>query len=128
MRIRLCSVLVDDQRKALDFYTRVLGFQKKTEVPAGEYLWLTVVSPEEPDGPELLLEPNAHPAGKAYQQALYRDRIPAAAFFVEDVGKEYQRLTRAGVKFQSEPHQLPDGPKIAVFDDTCGNWIQLVEG
>ena len=124
MRIELTSVLVDDQQKALRFYTEVLGFVKKTDLPAGEYRWLTVVSPEGPPGLELVLEPSAHPAARAYQQAIHADGIPATSFASSDVQAEYRRLTALGVPFRTPPTQT--GPvTVAVFDDGCGNWIQL---
>ncbi len=125
MRIHLTSVFVDDQEKALRFYTDVLGFVKKTEVPLGEDRWLTVVSPEDPDGTELLLEPAGHPAVKPYRDALAKDGIPATAFAVDDVHAEYDRLRGLGVRFTQEP--LAMGPvTTAVLDDTCGNLIQIV--
>lgn len=125
MRINLASVLVDDQEKALRFYTEVLGFQKKNDVPMGEHRWLTVVSPEEPDGPELVLEPDAHPAAKPFKAALVADGIPYTSFDVDDVRKEYERMRALGVTFTQEP--TPMGPvTTAVLDDTCGNLIQLV--
>lgn len=124
MRINLTSVLVDDQEKALRFYTEVLGFQKKTEVPLGEARWLTVVSPDAPDGPELLLEPDAHPAAKPFKQALVKDGIPFTSFAVDDVESEFKRLGGLGVRFTQEPLEM--GPvTTAVFDDTCGNLIQI---
>lgn len=124
MRIHLTSLNVDDQDKALAFYTDVLGFRKKTEVPLGEARWLTVVSPEDPDGPELVLEPDDHPAVKQYKQALVEDGIPATAFAVEDTQREYERLRDLGVRFTQEP--VTSGPvTTAVFDDTCGNLIQI---
>ncbi|HWL95779.1 MAG TPA: VOC family protein [Nocardioidaceae bacterium] len=124
MRINLTSVFVDDQGAALKFYTEVLGFVKKTEAPGGEYLWLTVVSPEQPDGVELLLEPSGHPAVAPYKQALAADGIPATQFAVDDVRAEYERLRELGVTFTQEPTQM--GPvTTAVFDDTCGNLIQI---
>jgi len=124
MRINVTSIFVDDQAAALTFYTDVLGFVKKTEVPAGEFLWLTVVSPEEPDGVELLLEPSAHPAVPPYKKALVADGIPAAQFAVGDVQAEYARLKGLGVTFTQEPTEM--GPvTTAVFDDTCGNLIQM---
>jgi catechol 2,3-dioxygenase-like lactoylglutathione lyase family enzyme len=124
MRIHLTSVLVDDQSKALQFYTDVLGFVKKTDVPLGEHRWLTVVSPDQPEGPELLLEPDGHPAAKPFKQALVEDGIPFASFAVEDVHKEFERLGGLGVRFTQEPLQA--GPvTTAVFDDTCGNLIQI---
>ena len=125
MRIHLTSVFVDDQDKALRFYTEVLGFVKKTEVPLGTDRWLTVVSPEDPDGTELLLEPSGHRAVKPYRDALAEDGIPATAFAVDDVHAEYDRLRALGVRFTQEP--LETGPvTIAVLDDTCGNLIQIV--
>lgn len=126
MRINITSVFVDDQTKALRFYTEVLGFQKKTEVPLGEVSWLTVVSPEEPDGTELLLEPDGHPAVKPYKAALVEDGIPAASFAVADVRKEYELLTSKDVRFTQPP--VDHGTVItAVLDDTCGNLIQIAE-
>ena len=124
MRINLASVWVDDQEKALRFYTDVLGFVKKTDVPTGEYRWLTVVSPEAPDGVELLLEPDAHPAARPLKDALVADGIPFTSFAVDDVHKEYERLTALGVRFTQEPTEM--GPvTTAVLDDTCGNLIQI---
>ncbi|MFF1381727.1 VOC family protein [Streptomyces sp. NPDC058308] len=127
MRINLTSVFVDDQEKALRFYTDVLGFVKKTEVAVGEGgdRWLTVVSPEEPDGTELLLEPDGHPAVKPYKSALVEDGIPAAAFAVEDVRAEFDRLRAAGVRFTQEPLEMGE-VTVAVLDDTCGNLIQIM--
>ncbi|MFC9391918.1 VOC family protein [Streptomyces sp. NPDC057027] len=126
MRIHVTSVFVDDQDKALGFYTEKLGFVKKTEVPLGDYRWLTVVSPETPDGTELLLEPDAHPAAKAYAKALRDDGIPATSFAVDDVRAEYERLSALGVRFAQGPTEA--GPvTIAVLDDTCGNLIQIVQ-
>jgi len=126
MRINLTSVLVDDQDKALRFYTDVLGFQKKTEVPLGEHRWLTVVSAEDPDGVELVLEPDSHPAVKPFKEALVRDGIPFTSFAVDDVAKEYERLTALGVTFTQAP--LTMGPvTTVVLDDTCGNLIQLAQ-
>jgi catechol 2,3-dioxygenase-like lactoylglutathione lyase family enzyme len=124
MRINLTSVLVDDQAKALQFYTDMLGFMKKTDIPLGENRWLTVVSPEQPDGPELVLEPDGHPAAKPFKQALVEDGIPFTSFAVDDVHKEFERLHGLGVRFTQEPVQA--GPATtAVFDDTCGNLIQI---
>ncbi|MEU4151744.1 VOC family protein [Streptomyces sp. NPDC026659] len=126
MRINLASVFVDDQDKALRFYTEVLGFVKKADVPVGEYRWLTVVSPEQPDGTELVLEPDAHPAAKAYTSALVQDGIPCTSFAVDDVRAEAERLRGLGVRFTQEPTEM--GPVvIAVLDDTCGNLIQIAE-
>ncbi|MFI7304239.1 VOC family protein [Micromonospora aurantiaca] len=126
MRINLTSVYVDDQDKALRFYTEVLGFVKKTDVPTGEYRWLTVVSPDAPDGVELLLEPDAHPAAKAFKEALAADGIPLTQFAVDDVAAEHDRLRGLGVLFTQEPVDM--GPvTTAVFDDTCGNLIQIAQ-
>lgn len=124
MRINLTSVFVDDQDKALRFYTEVLGFVKKTEVPVGEARWLTVVSPDAPDGTELLLEPDEHPAAKSFKEALVADGIPFTSFAVDDVAAEFARLSQLGVQFTQEPAEM--GPvTTAVFDDTCGNLIQI---
>ncbi|GAB3677806.1 VOC family protein [Actinocorallia lasiicapitis] len=125
MKIHLTSVFVDDQAKALAFYTEVLGFVKKHDVPISDTdRWLTVVSPDEPDGTELLLEPSGHPAVKPYRDALLEDGIPLAQFAVEDVTAEYDRLRALGVHFTQAPVDM--GPvTTAVFDDTCGNLIQL---
>ena len=124
MRIKLTSVYVDDQDKALKFYTEVLGFVKKRDIPVGEFKFLTVVSPEEPDGTELLLEPSENPATQAFKKAVFEQGIPLATFFVEDIQKEFVRMKKLGVKFTMEP--TPMGPTTAaVFDDTCGNFIQL---
>jgi catechol 2,3-dioxygenase-like lactoylglutathione lyase family enzyme len=126
MRIHLSSVYVDDQDKALRFYTEVLGFVKKTEFPIGEDRWLTVVSPETPDGTELLLEPDGHPAVRPYQEALASDGIPVTSFAVDDARAEYERLRALGVQFTQEPADM--GPvTTAVFDDTCGNLIQITQ-
>jgi catechol 2,3-dioxygenase-like lactoylglutathione lyase family enzyme len=126
MQIKLTSVFVDDQDKALKFYTDVLGFQKKFEFPAGQFKWLTVVSPEEPEGVQLVLEPNNgwNSAAKGYQQEVHRQRIAAANFFVADVHKEFERLQQLGVTFTKEPTKTT-GSTIAIFDDTCGNLIQI---
>ncbi|MFG2999071.1 VOC family protein [Streptomyces sp. NPDC048340] len=125
MKIHLTSVFVDDQAKALHFYTEVLGFVKKHDVPVSETdRWLTVVSPEEPGGTELLLEPCGHPAAKTYRDTLVEDGIPLAQFAVDDVEAEYERLSGLGVRFTQDP--LAMGPvTTAVFDDTCGNLIQI---
>lgn len=126
MKIGVSSVFVDDQNKALKFYTEKLGFVKKEDVSAGEYRWLTVVSPEDQNGTELLLEPNVNPAAKTYQKAIFEQNIPATVFWVEDVEKEYEHLKSFGVSFTMEP--TPMGPVIiAVFDDTCGNLIQIAQ-
>jgi catechol 2,3-dioxygenase-like lactoylglutathione lyase family enzyme len=125
MRIYVTSVFVDDQDKALAFYTDVLRFVKKHEIPLGEARWLTVVSPGEPDGTELLLEPDGHPAVGPYKQGLVADGIPAASFAVNDAHAEFHRLRRLGVRFTQEPTEM-GGVTMAVFDDTCGNLIQMV--
>jgi catechol 2,3-dioxygenase-like lactoylglutathione lyase family enzyme len=126
MRIHLTSVFVDDQEKALRFYTDVLGFVKKHDVPLGPDRWLTVVSPEAPDGTELLLEPGRHPAVPPYKDALVADGIPVAAFAVDDVRAEFARLRDLGVRFTQEPLEM-ETVTIAVLDDTCGNLIQIVQ-
>ena len=124
MRLNLASVLVDDQQKALRFYTDVLGFVKKNDVPLGEHRWLTVVSPEDPDGPELVLEPDGHPAAPPFKEALVADGIPFTSFAVDDVHETFDRLKSRGVRFTQEPTQM--GPvTTAVLDDTCGNLIQI---
>jgi catechol 2,3-dioxygenase-like lactoylglutathione lyase family enzyme len=123
-RINITNVYVDDQEKALEFYTQVLGFVKKTERPMGGMRWLTVVSPAAPDGPELLLEPDSHPAVGLFKRALQKDGIPFTTFAVDDAGAEYQRLRGLGVRFTQQPLEM--GPvTTAVFDDTCGNLIQI---
>ena len=124
MRINIASVLVDDQEKALAFYTNALGFVKKNDIPLGEARWLTVVSPEDPDGTELLLEPDGHPAAGPFKRALVEDGIPFTSFAVDDVQAEFERLRAMGVRFTQDP--LAMGPvTTAVLDDTCGNLIQI---
>lgn len=124
MRINVTSVLVDDQDKALRFYTQVLRFTKKSDIPLGAHRWLTVVSPQDPDGVGLLLEPDGHPAERPFKEALVADGIPFTSFSVDDVDEEFQRLTTFGVTFTQEPVDM--GPvRTAVFDDTCGNLIQI---
>ena len=126
MRIKLTSLMVNDQERAHAFYTDVLGFQKKHDIPVGEFRWLTVVSPEGPDDVELSLEPNANPAGKAFQDAMFAQGIPLAAFEVGDIQAEYERLRSRSVAFTRDPTRA--GPVIiAVFSDTCGNLIQLYQ-
>ena len=126
MRIHLASIFVDDQDKALRFYTEILGFEKKEEVPIGEHRWLTVVSPGEPNGTELVLESDAHPAVKPFKDALVEDAIPFTSFAVESVEAEYERLRSLGVRFTQEPTNL--GPATtAVFEDTCGNLIAIAQ-
>ena len=127
MKIKLSSVLVNDQDKALKFYSEVLGFVKNKDVPVGEFKWLTVVSPDGPRDIELLLEPDANPAAKVFKKALVEQGIPFTAFAVDDVQKEYERMKSLGVAFTGEPAAM--GPTIAaVFDDTCGNLIQIYQG
>jgi catechol 2,3-dioxygenase-like lactoylglutathione lyase family enzyme len=126
LKIALTSVMVDDQEKALRFYTDVLGFEKKHDFPVGEYRWITVVSPAGPVGIELALEPIGFDFARTFQQALFTASIPATAFAVDDIHAEYERLAKLGVVFQSEPTQA--GPvSIAVFNDTCGNLIQIFQ-
>ena len=126
MRINLSGVVVDDQQKALRFYTETLGFRVKHNIPVGEHAWITVVSEEDPEGTELVLEPNAHPAVGPYRSALVEDGIPYTSFAVDDVGAEHERLVAKGVRFVQPPTDL--GTVItAVFDDTCGNLIQIME-
>lgn len=126
MRINLSSVLVDDQEKALRFYTGTLGFRKKHDIPLGEHRWLTVVSPEDPDGTELVLEPDDHPAVKPFKSALVEDGIPFTSFEVRDVAAEHKRLAALGVQFTQQPTHF--GSVItAVLDDTCGNLIQIAQ-
>lgn len=126
MRIYVTSVMVDDQARALDFYTNKLGFQVKHDIPVGEYRWLTVVSKGEPDGVELLLEPSAHPAAGPFKDALVADGIPFTSFQVDDVDAEVARLKDLGVRFTQDP--VDAGPtRMAVLDDTCGNLVQLVQ-
>jgi catechol 2,3-dioxygenase-like lactoylglutathione lyase family enzyme len=124
VRINLASVLVDDQEKALRFYTDVLGFKQKHDIPMGEHRWITVVSPDDADGTELVLEPDEHPAAKPFKDALVADGIPFTSFAVDDVHSEYERLRGLGVRFTQEPTDM--GPvTTAVLDDTCGNLIQI---
>jgi catechol 2,3-dioxygenase-like lactoylglutathione lyase family enzyme len=125
MRIHLTSILVRDQDEALKFYTEILGFVKKNEVPLGEHRWLTVVSPDDPDGCELVLEPDAHPAAKPWKEALVNDGIPYTSFAVENVHAEVERLRALGVRFTQEPLQMGT-VTTAVLDDTCGNLIQIM--
>ena len=126
MKIVVTSVLVDDQEKAVRFYTDVLGFVKKNDIPLGAARWLTVVSPQDPDGTELLLEPDEHPAAKPFKDALVADGIPATSFGVDDIEAEVDRLKSLGVRFTQDPAVM--GPvTTAVFDDTCGNLIQIAQ-
>ena len=126
MRIKLTSIMVENQTKALQFYTDVLGFEKKHDIPVGEYRWITVVSPEGPDDLELALEPNANPAGKKFQESMFSQGIPLAAFEVSNIASDFDRLKKKGVAFTREPTSA--GPvTIAVFADSCGNLIQLYQ-
>ena len=126
MRIHVTSVFVDDQARALEFYTAKLGFRMKRDIQVGDHRWLTVVSPEQPDGVELLLEPDDHPAVGPYRDAIVADGIPAVSFQVDDLKREHDRLTGLGVRFTQEP--MDAGPvRMAILDDTCGNLVQLVE-
>lgn len=127
MKISLSSISVGDQKAALAFYTEKLGFVKKTDIPMGDVSWLTVVSPEDTDGPELVLEPNAdYPAMQALKTALFEDGIPFTAFEVDDIDAEHERLCKLGVQFTQDPVAAA-GVKYAVFDDTCGNLIQIYQ-
>ncbi len=127
MRIHINGVYVDDQAAARTFYTQTLGFQIKHDVPLGEHFWLTVVSPEEPDGTEFLLEPSTHPAVKPYRDALKADGIPMTQFAVDDVQAEHDRLVELGVNFTMPPTEMGE-QTMAVFDDTCGNLIMIIQG
>jgi catechol 2,3-dioxygenase-like lactoylglutathione lyase family enzyme len=126
MKIIVTSLFVQDQDKALKFYTETLGFVLKHDVPSGKFRWITVVSPDEHEGTELLLEPNEHPAAKEYQKKLFADGIPATMFGVTDIHDEYKRLSDNGVRFTMVPTSMGD-ISIAVFDDTCGNLIQIIQ-
>jgi catechol 2,3-dioxygenase-like lactoylglutathione lyase family enzyme len=125
MKIYISTLFVPDQDKALDFYTGTLGFVVKHQIPAGEYKWLTIVSAENPDGPEISLEPDVHPAVKPFKDALMEDGIPATSFMVDDVNAEHKRLTDLGVVFTQQPTEM-GSMTLATFDDTCGNLIQIV--
>lgn len=126
MKIIVTSIFVEDQDKALQFYSETLGFVKKHDVPAGEFRWITLVSPEDQDGTEIVLEPNNNPIAKDYQNRLFEEGIPVTMFGVEDIHKEYERLLQLGVKFTMKPTKMGD-ITIAVFDDTCGNLIQVIQ-
>ncbi|GAB6254553.1 MULTISPECIES: VOC family protein [Peribacillus] len=126
MKIIVTSIFVQDQDKALEFYSEKLGFEKKHDVPMGKFRWITLVSPDDHDGTELLLEPNEHPAAKEYQNKIFSEGIPATMFGVSDIRKEYERLLENGVKFTMEPTKMGE-VTIAVFDDTCGNLIQIMQ-
>ncbi|MFC5590011.1 VOC family protein [Sporosarcina soli] len=126
MKIIVTSLFVDDQDKALEFYSKTLRFVKKHDIPMGEFRWITLVSPDDPDGTELLLEPNQHPAAKEYQQKIFSEGIPATMFGVADIQAEYKRLRELGVKFTMEPTTMGE-MTLAIFDDTCGNLIQIAQ-
>ncbi len=127
IRVKLTSILVNDQNRARQFYTETLGFQIKHDIPMGGAAWLTLVAPDDPNGVELLLEPTGHPASITFQQAIYSDRIPITQLYTENIDVEYERLTAKGVTFTSPPKSM--GPtKFADFDDTCGNLIRLIQG
>ena len=126
MKIIVTSIFVQNQDKALEFYSETLGFVKKHDVPAGEFRWITLVSPDNQGGTELVLEPNDNQAAKDYQKRLFEQGIPVTMFGVDDVRKEYDRLLKHGVKFTMEPTKMGD-VTIAVFDDTCGNLIQIIQ-
>lgn len=126
MKIIVTSIFVQDQDKALEFYSEKLGFVKKHDVPTGEFRWITLVSPEDHEGTELLLEPNNHPAAKEYQQKLFAEGIPVTMFGVEDIHAEHKRLMEKGVRFTMEPTKMGD-VTLAVFDDTCGNLVQIAQ-
>jgi catechol 2,3-dioxygenase-like lactoylglutathione lyase family enzyme len=127
IRVKLTSIMVNDQSRARRFYTDVLGFSIKHDIPCGDAAWLTLVAPDDPEGVELLLEPTGHPAAAPFQQALYNDGMPLTHLYTEDIAAEFERLKAKGVAFRGEPKAM--GPtKIVDFDDTCGNLIRLVEG
>jgi catechol 2,3-dioxygenase-like lactoylglutathione lyase family enzyme len=127
IRVKLTSIMVNDQSRARRFYTDVLGFSIKHDIPCGDAAWLTLVAPDDPEGVELLLEPTGHPAAAPFQQALYKDGMPLTHLYTEDIAAEFERLKAKGVAFRGEPKAM--GPtKIVDFDDTCGNLIRLVEG
>ncbi|MEM1329438.1 MAG: VOC family protein [Planctomycetota bacterium] len=127
MRINISGVFVNDQERALRFYTETLGFQTKHDIPAGDHRWITLVSPDDPEGTELALEPDAHPAVRPFVSALVADGIPSTSFEVRDIDAEYTRLKGLGVRFTQEPKQF-DSVMVAVFDDTCGNLIMITQG
>ncbi|WP_339225997.1 VOC family protein [Oceanobacillus sp. FSL K6-2867] len=126
MKIIVTSIFVEDQDKALQFYSEKLGFIKKHDVPAGEFRWITLVSPEDQEGTEIVLEPNNNPIAKDYQKRLFEEGIPVTMFGIEDIHKEYERLLQLGVKFTMKPTKMGE-ITIAVFDDTCGNLIQIIQ-
>ncbi|MBD3401391.1 VOC family protein [candidate division GN15 bacterium] len=126
MKIKVASLIVDDQDKAEKFYTEVLGFEVKENVPVGEFRWLTVVSPDNRDGTELALEPNQNPAAKTFQKAIFDQGIPATMFFVEDLQKTYEKLVESGAVFKVQPKDM-GGTFAAILDDTCGNLIMIAQ-
>lgn len=126
MRIKQTSIFVTDQAKALEFYTKTLGFVKKLDITSGNYRWLTVVAPDDQEGTQLVLSPNENPTVKAYQEGIFKQGMPASMFFVDDIHKEVQRLKKAGVSFTMEPTKVT-GSTIAMLNDTCGNLIQLTQ-
>ena len=127
MKIKLTNVFVDDQDKALEFYTKMLGFVKKQDISQGKFRWLTVASPEEPDGTQLQLALNDNPDANSYQKAIFKQGIPAALFFVRDIQEEYERMKKLGVSFTLTPTKVMPNSTIAILDDTCGNLIQIVQ-
>lgn len=127
MKVKLNSVMVDDQDQTLKFYAEVLGFVKKTDIPVGDFKWLTVISPDGPNDIELVLEPNAVPAAQTFPKALFAAGIPLTAFAVEAIQAEYARMKNLGVVFKTEPHKMGLGQTVAVFEDTCGNLIQIYQ-
>ncbi|XGC79371.1 VOC family protein [Bdellovibrio bacteriovorus] len=124
MKIKLANIFVEDQNHARQFYTETLGFTVKHDIPLGAFKWLTVISPENPEGAELLLEPNDNPIAKTYQKALFEQGIAAVVFMVEDLDKEYAKLSAKNVEFKVKPMASPHG-KFAIINDTCGNWVHL---
>lgn len=126
MKIKLASIFVSDQSRALEFYTKILGLSKKMDVSAGRYRWLTIVSPDEPNGTQLVLEPNENPAARTYQETIMKQGIPATNLFVDDIQREYEKLTSLGVRFTMQPTKVT-GSTIARFDDTVGNLIQITQ-
>lgn len=126
MKIKLTSVFVDDQETALKFYTNVLGFEKKQDFPVGQFKWLTIVSPEEPEGTELLLEPSDNSAAMEFKKSIFEQGVAAAAFAVDDIQAEYERLKGLGVDFSLDPTEM-GSTMVALFDDTCGNFLQIYQ-
>lgn len=127
LKIKYVSIIVEDQEKALDFYTNKLGFVKKSDIPMGKFRWLTVVSADDPDGPEVALEPNENPAVNTFQKSIFEQGIPLTAFVVDDIDQTYEQLKEKGVTFTMTPQKMGES-KVAVFNDTCGNLIMITEG